>query len=234
MWQTPSGEKTFTGPYALMLARGLRIMVDGLLDAIHDEEEKYEIGYQAFDALTTEQQIWTLHQVAHGLLDEKTPVCELTAFLEATIAGIFRVLEETVEMEIGWANEPDDMFDTPDERFYWRQTMLVPYELDDGNDPEDFEEDEGPLMADCVDEERWTLVSEVLESHLLGDNDYALDDLDTEEGLTLKALFRSDNEYFSSIPQDPKRPVAIELLKATANLCDAIAAREEKAMKSRK
>ena len=143
MWQTPNGKKTFTGPYALMLARGLRIMVDGLLDVIHDFEEEYQTGYQVFDCLTVEQQIWTLHQVTHGLLDKKTPVCELTAFLEATIAGMFRALEEAVEMEIGLANESDDIFDTPDERFFWRKTMFVPYELAGGNNPDNCVDDRG-------------------------------------------------------------------------------------------
>ena len=182
MWHTPNGKKTFTGPYALMLARGLRIMVDGLLDAVHDDEEEYRIGYRVFDCLTTEQQIWTLHQVAHGLLDEKTPVCELTAFLEATIAGMFRELEAAVGMEIDLADESDDIFaDLPDGRFHWRKTMLVPYELDEENapddfeneenDPEDFEDDEEPLTVDCNDEDRWKFVSEILESHVLWDAD---------------------------------------------------------------
>ena len=235
MWRTPDGEKTFTGPYALMLARGLRMLVDQLLEAIHDDDEECQIGYRAFDCLTTEQQVWTLHRVAHGLLDEKTPVCELTAFLEAAIAGMFRALEEAIEMEIGLADEPDEIFEgTPDGRFYWRKTMLVPYELVGGNDAENLEEDVEPLTVDCDDEERWELVSEVLESHVLWDTDYELDDFDDfdpKKGSLLKAMFRAGNDYYSSIPQDPKRPAANKLLKATADLCDAVAEREEKAMK---
>ncbi len=236
MWRTPDGEKTFTGPYALMLARGLRIMVDGLLDTVHDEEEEYRIGYRAFDCLTTDQQIWTIHRVAHGLLDENTPVCKLTAFLEATIAGMFRALEDAVGMEIDLADDPDDVVDETDDRYYWRKTLLVPYELDGGNDPENFEEDEEPLTANCDDEERWELVSEVLESHVLWDADYELDDfddLDPKGGSLLKAMFRVGNDYYSSIPEDPKRPSATKLLKATADLCDAVAKREEKALKSK-
>jgi len=235
MWRTPNGDKTFTGPYALMLARGLRIMVNGLLEAIHDDEEEYQIGYRVFDSLTTEQQIWTLHQVAYGLLDEKTPVCELTAFGEATIAGMFRALEDAVEMEIGLSDESDEIFaDVPDGRFSWRKTMLVPYELAGGNAPENLGEDETPLTFDCDDEERWGMVSEILEADVLWDADYELDsfdDLDPKEGAILKEMFRIGDDYYSSIPQDPKRPAAKKLLKATADLCDTVAKREEKAIK---
>ena len=238
MWRTPDGEKTFTGPYALMLARGLRILVDRLLDVVHFDGDECQTGHRAFDCLTTEQQIWTLHKVAHGLLDEKTPVCELTAFLEATIAGMFRALEDAVGMEIDLEDDPSEIFeDSPDDRFYWRNTMLVPYELDGGNNPENLEEDEEPLTANCDDEEQWELVSEILESHVLWDADYdfdEFDDIDPKAGSLLKAMFRVGDDYYSSIPQDPKRPAAVKLLKATADLCDAVTEREEKALKNKR
>jgi len=74
-----------------MLANGIRSMVDELITSTQFDDP-YELGCKAFDSMTEEQKIWTLHKVAFGLLDEGTPVCELYAYLEATIAGIFRQL----------------------------------------------------------------------------------------------------------------------------------------------
>ena len=129
MWRAPEGNTTFTGPYAVMLARGILSMVNDLRDTL-EYDTAYKYVHRAFDCLTTEQKVWTLHRVAYGLLDPKTPVCRHTAFLEAAIACIFRQLESEVDAEICYAAEFADELEVDGDResaFHWRNTLLAPY-----------------------------------------------------------------------------------------------------------
>ena len=51
--------------------------------------------------------------------------------------------------------------------------------------------DDIPLTVDCDDEERWNLVGEKLESHVLGNADNALDDIDSEPSCAGIQYFRT-------------------------------------------
>ncbi|MDR2117109.1 MAG: hypothetical protein LBP87_12085 [Planctomycetaceae bacterium] len=252
MWRASTGTTTFSGAYALMLARGIQELADRLQEVIDFEEEddEFRVGHRAFDCLTFEQKIWTLHKVAHGLLDKKTPACELTAFLEATVACIFRALEDSVMIEIDTANELDEseecLDDNSYDRFFWRKTILNAYQSrmeedsasDDNKNDEDEEDDEEieRVTVECENEDEWNFVIECLENDILWDGDYDLeefDDMAPDNASLLKQLFRIDDAYFSSIPEDPSRSAALDLLKATNKLCNKIIKREEKHLKEK-
>jgi hypothetical protein len=258
MWRASSGTKTFSGAYALMLAQGIDELTDRIQETIDsddiEEEDNLRFGHRAFDSLTLEQKIWTLHKVAHGLLDEKTPACELTAFLEATVASIFRVLEENIIIEIDIANDYDDdeFFDDEDvyDQFYWRRIILNASKStmendsisndddndnddDDDNNSDDNEIDE-QLTVECNEEDKWNFVIGYLEDEIFWDSDYdfdEFDDLAPDNASQLKQLFGVHDTYFSSIPDDPSRPDALNLLKAVNKLCSRVIKREEKQLK---
>jgi len=229
MWYAPEGNTTFTGPYALMLARGLVSMVDDIrIDLEGNDDSEYP--HRAFDCLTIEQKIWTLHRIAYGLLDSKTPACLHTAFLEAAIACIFRKLEMEIEMEIDIAHE----YKVEADRFHWRNTLLVPYNLTGANSPEVLEDDD-PLTLESEDVKAWWFAIEILEDRVFWDADYDMceyNDMEPDKAATLRKMFAIGDEYFSTIPEDPKRPVAKKLLKEIEKLCDRVIRREEKALRS--
>ncbi|GEM_PF-938098 len=235
MWRAPEGNTTFTGPYAVMLARGIQSILGDLKDAM-DWDDDIERGHRAFDCLTTEQKIWTLHRIAYGLLDRKTPVCRHTAFLEAAIACVFRQLESEVNAEICYAAEFADELEADGDRdhaFYWRSTLLAPYSIVERDFPDDLR-DEEPLTAESDRMDDWREVVEVLECQVFWDADYDMllfDDMEPDKASTLRAMFTIDDEYYSTVPEDPKRPVATKLLKEIEKLCDRVIRREEKVLK---
>lgn len=224
MWHAPEGEMTFSGPYGLMLANGIRSMVDELITSTQFDDP-YELGCKAFDSMTEEQKIWTLHKVAFGLLDEKTPKCELYAYLEATVAGIFQQLHWNVQSEIDMAADwgPED--ETID-AFFWRKLIWNVYESKDYNDPENLDEDEKLLAPESTDREEWKIALDALEEEVLWDNDFALDFFyDMPPGARKESSMKSD--YYTAVPADPKRDEAKAILKATAQFCDGIIAKGE-------
>jgi hypothetical protein len=249
MWRTPFGTKTFSGTYALMLARGILELIDHIQESLEEEDDDFRVGHRAFDCLTLEQKIWTLHKVTHGLLDKKTPACELSAFVEATIACVFRVLEDSVMIEIDMANDFDDdseeNSDDSYDHFYWRKTLFAPYyelikesnaETSEEEESEDNEEEEEIELIDVESEEEddWEMVIEIMESQVLWDADYDLDefeDIDPDNSDLLKQLLGMQDTYFSSIPDDPARPEALVLLKEARKFCNGIVRREEKLLK---
>ncbi len=105
MWHVPGGDRSFTGPYSLLLAYGLSEIIERLTFCYEENDDEHRFGYKAFANLTLEQKAWTIHQVAFGLLDEKTPIVPLVAFNEAAIASIFPALEDLVSMEIDSTRE---------------------------------------------------------------------------------------------------------------------------------
>ncbi|MDR3196545.1 MAG: hypothetical protein LBU34_01645 [Planctomycetaceae bacterium] len=251
MWRASTGTKTFSGAYALMLARGIHELTDRLREAIDEEEDDFRVGHRAFDCLTLEQKIWTLHKVTFGLLDKKTPACELTAFLEATVACIFRALEDSVMIEIDMANDFDDgdecLDDDSYDHFYWRRTLRDAYNSkleddnnsktnDDDNDNNKEDEDEyfERITVESEEEDSWNFVIEVLEDEILWDADYDMDtfdDIAPDNASLLKHLFGVQDTYFSSIPDDPSQEEALDLLKIINKLCDSVIKREEKLLK---
>jgi len=235
MWRTPEGNTTFTGPYALMLARGIQAMLNDIDDAL-EYDAVHKLGHRAFDCLTPEQKTWTLHRVAYGLLDPKTPVCHHTAFLEAAIACIFRQLESEVDAEICYAAEFADELEADDNRdhaFYWRNTLLVPYNVVEMEFPDDLRDD-NPLTAESDNMDDWRGTLEVLECQIFWDADYDMlefNDMEPDEATALRAWLTIDDEYYSTIPEDPKHPAAKKLLKEIEKLCNRVIRREEKALR---
>lgn len=238
MWNAAEGEKTFTGPYGLAIAYGLNAMIDELEYCYAEDEDDHHFGYRAFADLTLEQKAWTLHKVAFGLLDRKTEIIPLSAFLEAAVATIFRQLEDLIAMEIDNARdsklEPQEVQDW----FYLvRRAISTVHEQEERNLPPFLEDDEEPLTPDCEDFEQWELAVECMESAILRDSDYeddAFSDISPEYEKQTKTMFGISVEYYRAIPDDPKPEEAKRLLKEATQLCERVIRREEKKLNRKK
>ena len=176
-----------------------------------------------------------MHRVAYGLLDPKTPVCCHTAFLEAAIACIFRQLESEVDAEICYAAEFAEELEADGDResaFHWRNTLLAPYSEVEMNFPDDLK-DEEPLTVESDDMDDWRGTVGTLECQVFWDADYDMsefNDMEPDKASMLRAMFTIDDEYYSTIPNDPKRPAAERLLEEIEQLCDRVVRREEKVL----
>ncbi len=212
MWHASSGDKTFTGPYGLMLAQGICRVIDEM-NELHGCDEEFEIGIRAFDSQTREQKAWSLHKVAFRLLDDATPIVELSAYLEATIAAVFGMVDACIQMEL---DEGD---------FFWRKLVLAAFESIGGNRPEDLEGDEELLTAECDAIDQWRLVLGTLEEQVFWDMDYTNDrmiDMSPEQGAEMRGMFGVADDYYTAVPDDPRREESKKLLKETATLCGRV------------
>jgi hypothetical protein len=234
MWNTPVKTKTFTGPYALVLAYGLKEMYERLKYCLEcNDEDDHHFGYRAYAQLTLEQKVWTLHRIAFGLLDRKTPIIPLTDYLEAGVATLFREVEGCIEVEIDTFRDikNDEDKDFRNWCFSTRRAILAVHEKEGRNKLPFVEESEDILRLECEDIEQWRVAVEHLECNVLWDSDYDMNEFadmnpDAEEVAKIKLGIADD--YFSTIPNDPKLPEVEKLMKEIAKLCDRVIKREEK------
>jgi hypothetical protein len=238
MWNAASGKKTFTGPYALMLAYSLQEMVEKLEYCYEVDENDHCFGCKAFACLTLEQKVWTLHKVTFGLLDRKTPIVPLTAYLEAAVATIFDVLEDLVEIEIDMFR---DAVNESDEEQNWcfdvRRAILTVHEKEGRNLPPFVEADEKPLTLKCENIKEWKMAIEYMVDEILWDADYDMDmfvDMPPKACAETKAILGIVDDYYSSIPNDPTPEEAGQLLKETNKLCQRVINREKNKLKKKR
>ena len=227
MWHTSEPVETFAGALSLVLAYGLDDMLEHLYYCYEVDEDDHHFGHRAFANLTLEQKAWTVHKVAFGLLDRKTPIVPLTAYVEATVATIFRRMEDLVTIEI------DRITVDKDESDLWyavRRAILAVHEEAGRNSP-DFIGNDELLKLECVDIDKWKVAIECIEECILWDMDYdihTIEDESPDRAAQKKRVFGIDNDYFSAIPDEPKTAAAKKLLQETQKLCDRVIKREEK------
>lgn len=232
MWHAPGGEKTFSGPYALVLAYGIHSLTEHFEYCYDVDEDDHRIGYRAFAELTLEQKIWTLHQVAFGLLDKRTPVISLAAYFEAGVATIFHEVVGKVELEIDYVKEDGKPLSW---HFDTRRAILAVHDEAGRNEPPFLEADEERLRLECDEIAPWKTAVEFLENAVLWDADYDMEttvDMSPEEDATVKKRLGIAGEYYTAIPHDPKKPEALKLLKEAEKLCERVIKREKKKLKT--
>jgi len=227
MWHTSENIETHTGSTSLVLAYGLRDMIEHLIECYECDDDDHHFGHRAFARLTLEQKAWTVHKVTFGLLDHETPAVPLTAFFDATVAAIFRRLEELVAEEIEMAKLKREI--APD-CYDVRRAILAVHEKDGMNSP-DFLDGDEPLAAACADMERWNDAIAFIEEDILWDDDYdmlTIEDMPPELATEIRTTLGIDDDYFTAIPADPKPAEALTLLCDARNLCAKIIERETK------
>ncbi|MDR0327776.1 MAG: hypothetical protein LBI05_05725 [Planctomycetaceae bacterium] len=227
MWRTSEPVKTFAGALSLVLAYGLSDMLEWMETSLDDDadENDYLPEIERFANLTLEQKAWTVHLVTFGLLDRKTPTVPLTAYSEATVATIFRTVEDMVQSEISFIEDDPDCG-----CYYVRRAIWTVYEESGHNSPDYLVEDE-PLKVECSDMEQWKEAIYDIEFSILWDTDYdftTFEDDPPELAALKRAHFTIDDNYFVAIPDDPHPAEAKRLIQEARKLCARVIKREEK------
>ena len=219
-----------------MLAYGLSDMLEWMECSLDDDEDENDYlpdEIERFANLTLEQKAWTVHLVAFGLLDRRTPIVPLTAYTEATVATIFRTIENMVQMEIDFVENLAEN-ETVDGLYDVRRAIWTVHE-EAGRNSADFIDDE-PLKVECADIEQWKEAVHSIEFSILWDTDYAIttfEDGHPELDALKRARFTIDDNYFSAIPDDPRPAEAKRLMQEAQKLCDRVIKREEKKLRTR-
>lgn len=185
-----------------MLRKAIGSMLHWIVMDEEFPDERWDWGVKLFDALTIEQKIAMLADVSGSLFDPITPAPKLTAVNEATIAAMFAAVRSEIQVEI----DEDGMRAVERTDWHpWRRSVLAALREDDGEImPSD---DEEPLTVDCDDPDRWDCAIEALESGILWDDDWNMEDqfMDADPALSevLKARLTIDDDYFTSPALDP-------------------------------
>lgn len=190
MWWTSDGERILTGAEASLFREALGILVDYVQD---DEEGTiWQFGVPPFDTLQHGQKLAVVARVGSGLLREDEPAPKLTAVLEGTVAVIYGLVRDMVQLEI---DDPEMEGPPPN----WRQLVL------DACREREIA-DELPL-PNCEDFGEWEILIECLEAGVLWDADWEGGemhlDADPETSRRLKELMRIDEDYYVEVPPDP-------------------------------
>lgn len=192
-WRTQRGERTLTGAEAILIRATIAYVVDIIEDDISVSEDQWDFGVSVFDRLESPSRLAMLAEVSWPLLRDTDSCPPLTELNEATIAALFRAIEQQIEYEI----DCEDDMETP---FYWRRLLLDVF-IEDGG------ESELPDVG-CRDCKEWGLLVETLSDWILWDNDFESGEyfLDTppEHAETMRSVFGIDDEYYRAIPPDPK------------------------------
>ena len=150
-----------------------------------------EFDVQVFDELQRGQKLFALYRAARGLLRPDEPPPELTAFLEATVATVYRW---ALAMAIQEIEHPE--FATADPS--WRKQIF-----DAARECEDIEELPDETSRD---REEWELLIECLEGAVLWDTDFeAQDRLDAAPDATgaLDQFMGISDDYYTAVAHDP-------------------------------
>jgi hypothetical protein len=201
-WHTQAGERILTGAEATLF----RAMVDDMHRQMIDmERDDYSINL--FENLTMNSQLALLCAVAQALLC-KTETCPtLTAINEATIATIFALAAESVDVEIDLEN------DCEMDRFYWRRLI-------DGAYVEVVEGDEA-LSVESRDRAEWNQRLDALSDRILWDVDYLGGDLFLDSPpITSRPLSDDADGYFTAIAPDPRDSELYRLHEMLRALCN--------------
>ena len=184
MYWTPDGERILQGAERRLFQESLGMVGDLLSDGDCD------FDVQVFDELQRGQKLFALYQAGRALLAPDEPMPELSAFLEGAVATIYRfalgrVVQEVEEPELAAANPS------------WRSMVL-----DTIRQRDDIDELPDEKSSDLSE---WQLMVECLESAVLWDNDFEVQegmDADPDASYTVKELLGIPENYYTEVPLD--------------------------------
>ena len=222
MWATSQGDRTLRADEAQLVLMSVGYLHDMITSGV-DLGEPYQTGVMMFDALQPTQQMAILHEVAHGLLDEHTPLVELTAVREATVYAIFCELESLVQIELDLSALSEPSFDTREriirscQHFENQRSQWDDLEsnddlqaIDDLQTIDDLQltqaVDFDPPALQCDDIDQWKRVIELLADQVLWDRDFELEeafaDHDPEKIKAIKRYMGINEDYFAVAAPD--------------------------------
>ncbi|HPM84756.1 MAG TPA: hypothetical protein PLF81_28820 [Candidatus Anammoximicrobium sp.] len=203
MYRTPVGDRVLGPAERRLFAKSLEMIADYL------REMELTMGVSVFDDMQRNQQIAVFHTIARALLCEDEPAPGLTAVIEASVWCVYQHMRDMLEVEI---EEPAEENGLPS----WRQLVLAASR-------ETQITDELP-REDCTEKADWEFLVDCLESRVLWDYDWQLEDsidLAPEASRRLKDELGIADDYFVAVPPDPPDAEAERLLQALIELTDS-------------
>ena len=192
-WRTSQGERTLTGPEAILFREAVLSLAEITDNAIKCDEDPWDFGVPVFYRLTLPSRMAMLAQVGTALLRETPDSPQLTAVNEATIATVFLHIEESIRSEI-------DVEDDTEAPYYWRQ-LVRSASVEQADDRELPDES-------SHDMDRWKFLVEILSDQILWDNDFNTEacfaDSSPEFSQETYEDMGIDDEYFLAVPPDPR------------------------------
>ncbi len=185
MYRTPKGERILLGAERQLFQESLAMMVD------HLSVDDCEFGVPVFDELQRSQKLFALYRTARGLLRPDEPPPELTAFIEATVAAVYR---HALDMAVQEVEEPEFAGHNPS----WRKLICEAARQDD-----DIEE-VPPETSN--NKNHWELMVECLEGNVLWDADFEAQDrldADPDTSRNLKLIMGISENYYTDVAHDP-------------------------------
>ena len=185
MYRTPHGERILLGAERQLFEESLGMMVDYLSD------DDCEFGVPLFDELQRGQKLFALYHAARALLHPDEPPPELTAFIEATVAVVYRHALDMVVQEI---EEPEFAGHNPS----WRKLICDAARQDDGI------EEVPPETSNNKDD--WEMMLECLEGNVLWDTDFEAQDrldVDPDTSCNLNLVMGISDNYYTDVAHDP-------------------------------
>ena len=206
MWWTPDGERVLRGPEATLFREALGVLTDFVRD--DEKGDLCQFGISAFDSLQRSQKLAVLAEVGTALLREEEPGPTLTAVREATVAVVYELVRDMVQLEI---DDPQAAGGRPT----WRELVLSACRqrrVDDDSLP----------SQDCDDLEEWDLLIQCLAGSVLWDDDWKDTeghlDADPETSRAVKKLLRIDEDYYVYVPPDPSDEELEEIISTLRGL----------------
>ena len=206
MWWTPDGERVLRGREATLFREALGVLADSVRD--DEKGDLGQFGISAFDSLQRSQKLAVLAEVGTALLREEGPAPTLTAAREATVAVVYELVRDMVQLEI---DDPQAVGVRPT----WRKLVLGACRQRRGDD------DSLPSQ-DCDDCEEWDLLIQCLADGVLWDDDWKGEevhlDADPKTSRALKKLFGIDKDYYVDVPPDPSDAELEEIINTLHEL----------------
>ncbi len=218
-WNSNNGQRTLEGAEAALIRDALADVVERCRHEIESGTEHWTYDVALFDCLEPGVQLALLAEVGQALLRQTETCPELTAANEATIAALYRYIEEALEIEIDVQilDGLSDDSDSSEAVFFWRSRVRAVFEEDD-------EIDELPDL-NSTDSGNWLLLVQLLHDRILWDTDYEMGGifLDTppESANALRELMNVNDNYFRAIPPDPTDEELEKILAILKELCEA-------------
>lgn len=185
MYHSPDGERILLGAERRLFETSLGVMVDHLSD------DDFDFGVPVFDNLQRGQKVFALYRVGRALLRPDEPPPELNAYIEATVAAIYR---HALDMVVDEIEDPPTGGNDPSWRLLVRDAFL-----------QDGEREDVPV-ATSIDKEAWGFIIECLDGRVLWDHDFETHDrmdLDPELSHNVNRMMGISDNYYTDIAHDP-------------------------------
>jgi hypothetical protein len=208
MWRMHDGNRVLRDAEWELFAAGLEILRDLVEGDISGATNHTQTGVGVFDALTAEQKLALLADVASALRDPAVPMPQHTATNEGAIAAVFESVRGLLESELLG-------HETGEARTEIRELLLAAARASDAPPKR--------LPApERLNPAVWANLLGSIVERVLWDTDYALEDavldLPPETSRTALETLMIEPQYFLAVPRDPDRAGLIAARQVLARL----------------